>query len=103
VQIDFFSETNNLQRLRPTSEFNFAFNFAFNFDLWCYMSGYAELPDGKVLSGTESGKLLLWDGGLIKTTLMVPSANGKGKLCHAGAIEVIKLDGAAVRRCTLEP
>jgi hypothetical protein len=63
VQIDFFSETNNLQRLRPTSEFNFAFNFAFNFDLWCYMSGYAELPDGKVLSGTESGKLLLWDGG----------------------------------------
>jgi len=30
------------------------------------ISGYAELPDGKVLSGSEYGNLLLWEGALIK-------------------------------------
>ena len=30
------------------------------------IEGYVELPDGKVLSGSEWGNLLLWDGGLIK-------------------------------------
>lgn len=30
------------------------------------ISGFAELPDKKVLSGTESGRLLLWDGNIIK-------------------------------------
>lgn len=28
--------------------------------------GYVELPDGKVLSGSESGILLLWDGNIVK-------------------------------------
>ena len=32
------------------------------------IEGYVELPDGKVLSGTEWGNLLLWDGGLIKVS-----------------------------------
>ena len=39
---------------------------------------YVELPDGKVLSGTEWGNLLLWDGGFIKVEL---AKKGK-KLCH---------------------
>ena len=30
------------------------------------IEGYVELPDGKVLSGTEWGNMLVWDGGLIK-------------------------------------
>ena len=30
------------------------------------IEGYVELPDGKVLSGSEGGNMLLWDGGLIK-------------------------------------
>lgn len=31
--------------------------------------GFAELPDGKVITGSEYGKLLLWEGGLIKCEL----------------------------------
>lgn len=30
------------------------------------VAAFVELPDGKVLSSTETGELLLWDGGLIK-------------------------------------
>lgn len=30
------------------------------------VSTFVELPDGKVLSSTETGEMLLWDGGLIK-------------------------------------
>ena len=32
------------------------------------IEGYVELPDGKVLSGSEWGNLILWDGGLIKVS-----------------------------------
>ena len=42
------------------------------------ISAYVELPDGKVLSGTEWGNFLLWDGGFIKVEL---SKKGK-KFCH---------------------
>ena len=42
------------------------------------ISAYVELPDGKVLSGTEWGNLLLWDGGFIKVEIC---KKGK-KLCH---------------------
>ena len=41
------------------------------------ISAYVELPDGKVLSGTEWGNLLLWDGGFIKVEI-----SRKGKKCH---------------------
>ena len=34
------------------------------------IEGYVELPDGKVLSGSEWGNMLLWDGGLIKVSLI---------------------------------
>ena len=47
-----------------------------------------ELPDGKVLSGTEAGHLLLWDGGLIKCEIM---ARGR-KPMHTGMIEVCFLE-----------
>ena len=36
---------------------------------------YVELPDGKVLSGTEWGNLLLWDGGFIKVELAKKERN----------------------------
>ena len=42
------------------------------------ISAYVELPDGKVMSGTEWGNFLLWDGGFIKVEL---SKRGK-KFCH---------------------
>jgi WD40 repeat protein len=43
---------------------------------------FAELPDGKVLSGTESGALLLWEGNFIKYRLM----RKDGKTPHDGAV-----------------
>lgn len=48
---------------------------------------FVQLPDGKVLSSTEMGNLLLWDGGMIKCEI-----SGKGKKpCHQGRIEVVTL------------
>lgn len=35
------------------------------------IDGYVQLPDGKVLSGSESGNMLLWDGGLIKVRMII--------------------------------
>ena len=35
------------------------------------VSGYAELPDGKVLSGTEQGNMILWEGNLVKAHLVL--------------------------------
>lgn len=34
--------------------------------------GFVEMPDGKVLGTTETGELLMWDGGLIKVSGPVP-------------------------------
>jgi WD40 repeat protein len=52
------------------------------------VSAFLELPDGKVLSGSESGSLLLWDGGLIKALINRPG----GLKCHEGSIEVLLHD-----------
>ncbi|KAL0481967.1 flagella-associated protein 44 [Acrasis kona] len=49
------------------------------------VAGYVELPDGKVLSGSEQGNLLLWDGNLIKSIVM----RSDGTPCHQGMIEVV--------------
>jgi len=49
------------------------------------VSAFVELPDGKVLSSSESGALLLWEGGLIKVVICQPA----GQPCHAGAVEVL--------------
>ena len=53
------------------------------------ISAYVELPDGKVLSGTEWGNLLLWDGGFIKVEI---SKKGK-KYCHnvSGGVSVCSI------------
>jgi len=52
------------------------------------IEGYVELPDGKVLSGTEWGNLLLWEGELIKVEI---GRIGK-KPCHNGAIQQVIMD-----------
>jgi WD40 repeat protein len=52
------------------------------------IEGYAELPDGKVLSGSEWGNMLLWDGGLIQTEI----CRKKNKSCHNGSIQQIILN-----------
>jgi hypothetical protein len=67
------------------------------------IAGYAELPDGKVLSGTESGRMLLWDGALIKAVILrspvatdekASSKSESGRPCHDGMIEFVRLDAA---------
>ncbi|KAM6141028.1 LOW QUALITY PROTEIN: cilia- and flagella-associated protein 44 [Pterocles gutturalis] len=50
--------------------------------------GYVELPDGKVISGTEWGNLLLWEGGLIKVELC---RTGR-KHCHSGPVSQVVLE-----------
>ncbi|KAM8976941.1 cilia- and flagella-associated protein 44 [Pelodytes ibericus] len=52
------------------------------------IEGYVELPDGKVISGSEWGNMLLWEGSLIKVELC-----RKGRRpCHSGAINQFVLD-----------
>ncbi|KAK6486478.1 cilia- and flagella-associated protein 44-like [Huso huso] len=52
------------------------------------IEGYVELPDGKVVSGSEWGNMLLWDGGLIKVEI----CRKGGKSCHSGPIHQFVLD-----------
>jgi WD40 repeat protein len=52
-------------------------------------SGYAMFPDGKVLSGSESGSLLLWQDSLVKCEF----ARQGGKKCHKGMTEIVFLSG----------
>ena len=52
------------------------------------ISCFVELPDGKVLSGSESGNLLLWDGNLVKVEI---SRRNHGN-CHSGMVESLWLD-----------
>ncbi|KAB5533238.1 hypothetical protein PHYPO_G00129510 [Pangasianodon hypophthalmus] len=52
------------------------------------IEGYVELPDGKVVSGSEWGNMLVWDGGLIKVEI----GRKKGRTCHAGPIQQFTLD-----------
>ncbi|KAL5270287.1 hypothetical protein ACHWQZ_G001132 [Mnemiopsis leidyi] len=52
------------------------------------VEGYVELPDGKVLSGSEWGNMLLWDGDLIKCELSSTENNN----CHNGQVQEIFLD-----------
>ncbi|KAJ1560405.1 Cilia- and flagella-associated protein 44, partial [Cladochytrium tenue] len=51
------------------------------------IAAFLQLPDGKVLSSTETGNLLLWDGGFIKCEL---SEKGR-KPCHDGRVEQIMM------------
>uniref|UniRef100_A0A8C9DMX2 Cilia- and flagella-associated protein 44 n=1 Tax=Prolemur simus TaxID=1328070 RepID=A0A8C9DMX2_PROSS len=56
------------------------------------IEGYMELPDGKVLSGSEWGNMLLWEGSLIKVEL----CRAGNKSCHHGPINQIMLDEGEV-------
>ncbi|KAG4086444.1 WD40 repeat-like protein [Neocallimastix lanati (nom. inval.)] len=49
------------------------------------ISTFLHLSDGKVLSSSETGYLLLWEGGLIKCVISRPG----GKPCHNGKIFVL--------------
>ncbi|XP_072513801.1 cilia- and flagella-associated protein 44 [Salminus brasiliensis] len=51
------------------------------------IEGYVGLPDGKVVSGSEWGNMLLWDGGLIKVEI----CRKEGRTCHSGAIQQFAL------------
>ena len=51
------------------------------------VSGYHELPDGKVLSGTEQGNMILWEGNLVKAHLVLDQETKRP--LHNGMIEVI--------------
>ena len=48
-----------------------------------------------MLSGTEYGKLLLWEGNLIKCVV----GTEEGKSCHDGAVEVIFREGDEIVSC----
>lgn len=52
------------------------------------VDAFAEMPDGKVLSGSEQGLLLLWDGGFIKCEV----AHEDGRDAHGGAVRAMVLD-----------
>ncbi|XP_051841259.1 cilia- and flagella-associated protein 44 isoform X1 [Antechinus flavipes] len=52
------------------------------------IEGYVELPDGKVLTGSQWGNLLLWEGGLIKVEL----CRHARRTCHIGPINQIMID-----------
>ncbi|XP_004675512.1 PREDICTED: cilia- and flagella-associated protein 44 [Condylura cristata] len=56
------------------------------------IEGYMELPDGKVLSGSEWGNMLVWEAGLIKVELCRVAR----KSCHHGPINQIMLDEGEV-------
>ncbi|XP_029795183.1 cilia- and flagella-associated protein 44 [Suricata suricatta] len=56
------------------------------------IEGYMELPDGKVLSGSEWGNMLVWEDGLIKVEL----CRAARKSCHQGPINQIVLDEGEV-------
>jgi len=49
------------------------------------IAAFAFMPDGKVLSGSESGNLLMWDGNFIQYEIMKADRSP----CHRGNIEYI--------------
>lgn len=51
------------------------------------VSSFYELPDGKVISGTEYGTLVVWEGQFVKSHLMLDDVTKKP--LHDGMIEVI--------------
>ena len=52
------------------------------------ISAYVELPDGRVLSGSETGHMLLWENGFIQYSV----EREDGQACHDGAIEFLALE-----------
>ena len=56
------------------------------------VSSFIDFEDGKVLSSSEYGKLLLWEGNLIKCVISIDEQTP----CHNGSIEVIMLQGGQI-------
>ena len=60
------------------------------------ITAFAELPDGKVLSGSETGELMLWEGNFIKCLIARPhpvSSDPSDRLpAHDGPIHVVKFE-----------
>ena len=52
------------------------------------VTGFAESPDGKVLCGTESGSLILWEGNLVQGEL----TQKDGLFLHQGMINSVILE-----------
>ena len=52
------------------------------------IDNFVELPDGKVVSGTESGALLLWEGNFIKCRFVQQG----GVPCHTGNVTYVEFD-----------
>jgi len=52
------------------------------------IEGYLELPSSKVVSGSEWGNLLLWDGGICQLEF----SRREHKPCHNGSIQQIISD-----------
>ncbi|XP_029301209.1 cilia- and flagella-associated protein 44 [Cottoperca gobio] len=52
------------------------------------IEGYVELPDGKVVSGSGWGNLLLWEGNAIKVEI----CREGGRNCHAGMVQPFALE-----------
>jgi len=59
------------------------------------IQAFVELPDGKVLSGTETGALLLWEGNFIKCRFVQVN----GQPCHAAEVTYVELD--RVEKCVM--
>ncbi|XP_041825763.1 cilia- and flagella-associated protein 44 isoform X2 [Melanotaenia boesemani] len=57
------------------------------------IEGYVELPDGKVISGTERGNLLLWDG----NTVTVEISRTEEQTCHVGTVQPFSLEDGQLR------
>jgi WD40 repeat protein len=49
------------------------------------ITGFYVFPDGKVLSGSDAGQLLLWEGNLVKAVLNIDEETP----CHRGNINVV--------------
>eukprot|EP01083_Nonionella_stella_P033452 91592_1 len=56
------------------------------------VSAYAELPGGKVISGTETGNLLMWDGEFVQFEMIRKNNDS----CHDGMIEFLHLNGTVL-------
>jgi WD40 repeat protein len=52
------------------------------------VAAFVELPNGKIICGTETGTLLLWDGDLIQFVIM----RNKTTPCHDGMIEFLCIE-----------
>jgi WD40 repeat protein len=52
------------------------------------ITSFCDLPDGKVVSGTEFGSLLLWEGNFIKCRFVLST----GLPCHEGEITSVEYD-----------